>query len=188
MKIGIYGGTFDPIHNGHLILAQDAIEFLNVDRIIFMPNVISPHKEETTPAPKELRYSMVEAAVADEPRFEVSDWEIQRQPPSYSIDMVLHLMERFADSEFFFLIGEDNLAQLHTWRRVEELHKLVTFVVFTRGMSDTVHPYVTIKRRIDISASEIRLRVAQGQSIRYFVPESVLTIIEENKLYREVVT
>jgi nicotinate-nucleotide adenylyltransferase len=185
VKIGIYGGTFDPIHNGHLILGRDAIEYLELDRLMFVPNLLSPHKQGSEPAPQRLRYQMVAAALAPEPAFEASDWEIQRRPPSYTIDTVLHIKEQFGDCDLFYLVGEDNLTELHTWRRIDELLQLVTFVVLSRGTSDAVHPYITLKRRIDISATEIRQRVAQGKSVRYFVPDPVLTIIQENKLYQE---
>ena len=185
MKLGFYGGTFDPIHNGHLILARDAVEALGLDRLYFIPNAISPHKLESEPAPAPLRAEMVRAAIADEPRFDIEEAEVNRPGVSYAIDTILALKERFGqETEFFYLIGEDNVAELPTWRRVDELHHLVTFAVLCRHETTAPFPYVTLKRRIDISATEIRNRIANGRSIRYFVPDPVYDLIIRHNLYR----
>jgi len=186
MKIGIMGGTFDPIHNGHLILGRDAREALDLHRLIFIPNHISPHKLAAVPAPPELRTAMVRVAVEPEPGFEIDEIEILRGGPSFAIDTVLHLRSLHPGADLFYLIGEDNLAELHTWRRVDELHRLVQFVVMARGDPSAPHPYITLhQRRVDISATEIRSRIATGLSIRYLVPEKVREIIEKHQLYRE---
>ncbi|SRR5581483_4227558 len=184
MRIGIYGGTFDPIHVGHLILARDAIEYLELNRVIFIPNTISPHKQHRTTAPANVRAEMVAAAIEHEPDFEMDDSELKRGGTSYTIDTVLLLKERFPDSDLFLLIGEDNLRELHTWRRIEELKLLSQFVVLNRSEEKTPHPFITLQRRIDISATEIRERIARGASIRYLVPDKVLAIIEREKLYQ----
>lgn len=185
MKVGLYGGTFDPIHHGHLILAREALETLGLDRIVFIPNTISPHKTDYVAAPAEQRHAMVAAAIAGEPGFAVDDHEIRRDGISYTIDTLLHFKERWPDAEFFYLIGKDNLRELHTWRRIDEITLLAQLVVLSRSEPDAVHPYLTLSRRVDVSATEIRARVANGKSIRYLVPESVRTIIEQNQLYRE---
>lgn len=185
MKIGIYGGTFDPIHHGHLILARDAVESLGLERVIFVPNVISPHKPSSVPTPAEVRHEMVRAATAPEPDFAVDEAELQRLGPSYTIDTVLELKEKHPDAELFYLIGHDNVPELRTWRRIEDLALLVRFVVLNRADETTVHPYLTLKRRVDLSATEIRARRRRGQSIRYFVPSSVLAIIEQYNLYMD---
>jgi nicotinate-nucleotide adenylyltransferase len=185
MRIGIYGGTFDPIHLGHLILARDAIEYLELNRLIFIPNTISPHKQHRASAPPEIRREMVAAAIAHELCFAMDDSEVARGGTSYTIDTVLQMKERFADADLFCLIGEDNVPELHTWRRIDELQRLVQFVVLNRTEEKTPHPFVTLQRRIDISATEIRSRVARGESIRYLVPDKVLKIIEREKLYKE---
>lgn len=192
MRIGIFGGTFDPIHHGHLILARDAIDALELQRLIFIPNTLSPHKQQRRqPAPALARCEMVAAAIANEPRFELDDCELRRGGASYTIDTILPLRERWPDADLFYLIGEDNIAELHTWRRIEELLRLVQFVVMARSSNPNepaAHAFITLhQRRIDISATEIRRRVAQGESIRYLVPENVRAIIERENLYKEII-
>ena len=185
MKLGFYGGTFDPIHHGHLILAREAVETLGLDRLYFIPNAISPHKTGTLPAPAQLRAEMIRAAIENEPRFDMDDIECTRPGISYTIDTLLELRERFgAKAKFFYLLGEDNIAALSTWRRADELHHLATFVVLCRSERVTPLPYLTLQRRIDISATEIRKRIANGQSIRYLVPDKVHDLIIQNSLYR----
>ena len=186
MKIGIYGGTFDPIHNGHLILGRDAVEKLGLDELLFIPNASSPHRQHETPASGEMRYQMILAAIADEPCFVADDMEIKRGGVSYSIDTILALKKRYPeDAEILYMIGQDNVEELHTWHRIDELKRLVHFVVFTRGSRDSAHLLLKLERRVDISATEIRSRVAKGKSIRYLVPDAVLQMINENQLYQE---
>jgi nicotinate-nucleotide adenylyltransferase len=187
MRIGIMGGTFDPIHQGHLILARDAREELDLNRLILVPNHQSPHKLARFAAPAAVRAAMVHAAIEDEEGLEMDDIETRRGGTSYTIDTVLHLRTLHPEAEFFYLIGEDNLAALHTWRRIDELERLVQWVVMARGTDGPPHPYITLRqRRVDISSTDIRERVAKGQSIRYLVPDKVLQIIENHQLYREV--
>ena len=185
MKLGFYGGTFDPIHNGHLILARDAVEALSLDRLYFIPNTISPHKHHTEPTPAALRAEMVRAAIEGEPQFELDETELNRPGLSYTIDTILEMRERFGpDTQFYYLLGQDNVAALSSWRRVDELHHLVTFVVLSRSELEAPLPYQTLQRRIDISATEIRKRIANGQSIRYLVPDKVHDLITRHKIYR----
>ena len=185
MKLGFYGGTFDPIHFGHLILARDAVESLELDRLYFIPNALSPHKLRAEAAPAKLRAEMLRAAIEDEPRFDMDELELERTGVSYTIDTILAMRERFGpDTQFFYLIGQDNVKDLPTWRRIDELHHLVTFVVLTRGKEQAAFPYVTLHRRIDISASEVRNRIAKRLSIRYLVPDKVHDLIIRHSLYR----
>ena len=185
MKLGFYGGTFDPIHHGHLILAREAVETLGLDRLFFIPNAVSPHKTTLLPAPAQLRSEMIRAAIENEPRFDMDDLELTRSGISYTIDTLLTLRERFGPKAmFFYLIGEDNVPSLATWRRIDELRHMATFVVLCRSEHPTPLPYVTLQRRVDISATEIRKRIANGQSIRYLVPDKVHDIIIQNSLYR----
>jgi nicotinate-nucleotide adenylyltransferase len=190
MRIGIMGGTFDPIHHGHLILARDAFEALDLHKIIFVPNHLSPHKmgaSSAATAPAELRAGMVRAAIEGEPGFEIDEVELHRGGTSYTIDTLLHLRTIYPEDDLFYLVGEDNLPELHTWRRVDEILILVQLVVMARGDGGSPHPYITLpQRRVDISATDIRARIAKGQSIRYLVPDKVRTMIENHQLYREV--
>jgi nicotinate-nucleotide adenylyltransferase len=187
MRLALYGGTFDPVHNGHLILARDALEELQVDRVVFIPANLSPHKLATSPAPAALRREMLAAAIADEPGFTLDDSELQLSGPSFTIDTVERVRAAYPASQIYYLIGADNVRDLHTWRRIDDLRRLVEFVVFGRGdgSSQAGNAFRTLNRRIDISATEIRRRVACGASIRYLVPEPVRSIITTNQLYQD---
>ena len=188
-RIGIYGGTFDPVHHGHLILARDAVEQLGLSRMIFVPAARSPHKLERAPgAPGEVRLEMLRAAVAGEDRFEVDPCELGRAGPSYTVDTILSLRGRLPESALHYLIGADNVPELHTWHRIDELRALVTFVVFHRRLPDASGPVAgslpELDRVLDLSSTEIRNRVASGRSIRYLVPELVAAVIDARGLYR----
>jgi len=184
-KIAIYGGTFDPVHHAHLILARQAIETLDLDKVMLVPAAISPLKKAAPVASGEVRLRMLRAAIKGEPEFEVDDCELLRPPPSYTIDTVAEIRRRECDASIYCLIGEDNIEQLPRWHRFAELEKIVRFVVLDRSGRQPSHSYQLIHRRIDISATEIRRRVAQKESIRYLVPDSVREIIHREKLYRE---
>jgi nicotinate-nucleotide adenylyltransferase len=184
-KIAIYGGTFDPIHHAHLILARDALEKLDLDEVLFVPAAISPLKKTAPVASGELRLAMLRAAVKSEPRFSVDDCELRRPPPSYTIDTIEEVRRRNGDAIICCLIGEDNVASLTKWHRFAELEKIVDFVVLDRTGQPPTHPYPVIDRKIDISATEIRKRVASGRSIGYLVPPAVEKIIRREKLYLE---
>ena len=184
-RIAIYGGTFDPVHHAHLILAREAIETLGLEKVILVPASISPLKKAAPVASGEVRLAMLRAAIKGEPGFEVDECELRRRPPSYTIDTVEEIRRRESAAAIYCLIGEDNVEQLPLWHRFAELDKMVQFVVLDRSGKQPSHPYEVILRRIDISATEIRRRVAQNESIRYLVPESVEEIIQREKLYRE---
>jgi len=185
MRIAIYGGTFDPVHHGHLILAREAIETLRLQKVIFVPAAVSPFKKSAPFASGEIRLSMLRAATKDEVGVAVEDCELRRPPPSYMIDTIEDVQRREPDAEIYCLIGEDNVAELARWHRFAELEKIVRFVVLDRTGRPANYSYEIIRRRIDISATEIRNRVASGQSIRYFVPQAVEEIIRREKLYQE---
>ncbi len=197
-RIGIYGGSFDPVHTGHLLLGRDAVESLALTRLIFVPAAISPHKLDRSPnAPGALRLQMLHAAISGEERFAVAESELHRPGPSFTIDTILALRASLpADSKLFYLIGEDNVPKLHTWHRIDALRRLVQFVVFRRegkaaGPEDAAMPigdFPVLERRVDVSSTEIRLRVAAGRSIRYFVPEAVAAVIDAHGLYRPPIT
>lgn len=187
MRLALYGGTFDPIHHGHLLLARDALEALEVDRVVFIPAGLSPHKLSTAPAPAEFRLEMLAAALADEPRFTLDDSELSRPGPSFAIDTVERLHALHPEAKLHYLIGADNVPELHTWRRIDDLRALAEFVVFGRGKDGAAESggFRVLPRRIDISATEIRQRVAQGASIRYLVPDAVRSIIAAQHLYQD---
>jgi nicotinate-nucleotide adenylyltransferase len=184
-KIGIYGGTFDPVHHGHLILAREAIETFDLEKVVLIPAASSPFKKSAPIANGEVRLAMLRAATKDDPQFEVNECELRRPPPSYTIDTIEEIRRHEPEAGIYCLIGEDNVERLPQWHRFAELEKLVRFVVLDRRGKQPTHSYPSIQRLIDVSATEIRQRVAQNQSIRYLVPESVEQIIQHEKLYRE---
>lgn len=184
MKVGIYGGSFDPIHFGHLILAREALESLELDEVRFIPAAVSPHKRGAPPAPAATRAEMVRAAIAGEPGFAFDDCEMRRDGVSFTIDTVRDLLRRLPGAELFYFIGDDNLAELDTWKEIDALRANVRFVVFSRLDPDPASPFPVIRRVIDISSTEVRNRVAAGRSIRYLVPEIVREITEAHRLYR----
>lgn len=187
-RIGLFGGTFDPVHHGHLILGREAIEQLGLDRLILVPAARSPFKDRSALAPARVRLEMLREAIAGEEGIEADPIELDRPPPSYTIDTVLAVRAREPGADIHLLIGEDHLSALADWRRFDELRALVRFVVFARGPEGGgSHPFASaaVHRRIDISSTQIRVRVAEGRSIRYLVPEAVRRIIERNGLYLE---
>jgi nicotinate-nucleotide adenylyltransferase len=184
-KIGIYGGTFDPIHHGHLILAREAVEVLGLEKVIFVPARVSPHKQRAPVASAEMRLSILQVAIAGESHFSVDDRELRRPPPSYTIDTIQEIRQDASDCEIYCFVGEDNVPSLPSWHRFDELKKMVRFVVLDRSGTESVHGYPVVQRKIDISASEIRKRVASVRSIRYLVPREVEEIILRHHLYRE---
>ncbi len=184
-KIGIYGGTFDPVHHAHLILAREALEQLELSEVIIVPAAISPHKLNARPTPAAIRLEMLQTAIAGEPRFRIDDQELRREPPSFTIDTIEAMPRAEPERELFYFLGSDNLPRLHTWHRFEELRKLVTFVVLDRGIGAAAGDWLVIRRQIDVSSTEIRNRVATGRSIQYLVPTGVAEIIKRHQLYRE---
>ncbi len=184
-RIGVYGGTFDPIHLGHLILARVALETFGFEKIVFIPAAGSPHKRDRRLSAPDIRYAMLRAAIQGEPGLDLDDIELRRPPPSYTVDTMEAMRDREPGAEWFYLVGEDNLPRLTTWHRFGDLEKLVRFVILERSGVRTEHPYATVRKYVDISATEIRNRVATGRSIRYLVPPPVEKIIRDEQLYRE---
>ncbi|MBS0657135.1 MAG: nicotinate (nicotinamide) nucleotide adenylyltransferase [Verrucomicrobia bacterium] len=188
-RIGLYGGTFDPVHHGHLILARDAIEHLSLDQLRFIPARVSPHRLHEPPrVDARHRVEMLRLAIASDARFVLDEYELQRQEPSFTIDTVEHIQAAHPQARLYLLLGADQLARFHTWHRFEELRSVITFVVFNRavGAEDLLGAaYPTLGRRVDISSTELRKRVASGRSIRYLVPDAVADYIGHHQLYRE---
>lgn len=185
-RVGLFGGTFDPIHFGHLILAEAALQALRLDRILFLPAGISPFKTSAPPvAPPELRLRMIRAAIAAEPRFSWDDREIRRQGPSYAVDTVRELLLDHPGVRFVYLIGADHLKDLPKWHEIDELRNLVDFAVLDRGNALQTEScgFPVVRRRIDLSSTEIREFVARGLSIRFMVPEGVYTTVMSSRAY-----
>lgn len=189
-KVGILGGTFDPPHYGHLVLAEQVLDQTQVNEIWFMPTNVPPHKKNEGMATKEQRLTMAELAIEDQERFFVSDVEFERSGPSYTIDTITKLQRAYPDDTFFFIIGGDMVNQLEDWYKIEQLKKLVTFIVAERPNDPLSHEqkmnpafiYVTIPQ-LDLSSSTIRERVKLNQSIRYLLPENVRVFVKEHGLY-----
>lgn len=189
MRIGIFGGTFDPPHVGHLLVASDVHAALELDRLILVPSADPPHKQGRVVATAEQRLEMTRAAVRGDPRFEVDDVELRRSGASYSVDTLREMRERHAGAELFFVIGVDQMREMHSWREPHEVARLACLSVVTRDgdAPDEGGPFphrLVHVTRIDLSATDIRRRVREGASIRYFVPEGVREIIEREGLYR----
>lgn len=185
MKIGLYGGTFDPVHHGHLILGREARERLKLDKVVFLPAKISPFKLSSKPAPAELRARLLEAALREEPGLEWDPCELEREKPSYTIDTIHKMQIRYPSAELFYFIGDDHLAGLPDWKNYSELRRHVRFVVFSRGTLPLATPFPVIERRVDISATDIRNRIEQGLSVRYLLPEVVREILLHSECYRK---
>ena len=188
MRLGVFGGTFDPPHLGHLIVASDIYAELELDRLVFVPAAAPPHKRGRVHASAERRLEMVRAAVAADPRFTVDDLELQREGESYSVDTLREFRAREPDAELFFIIGVDQLREIDSWRQPEEVARLATLVVVSREGDeadlDMAFPVRAVSvTRIDLSATRIRERVERREPIRYLVPDEVREIIEREKLY-----
>jgi len=153
--------------------------------VIFIPARVSPLRKTAPIASDEIRLLMIQAAIEKEPGFAVDDCELRRPPPSYTIDTVEQIRRLKDDATIYCLIGEDNVGNLTKWRRFSDLEKMARFVVLDRTTQQPSHVYPVIRRKIEISATELRKRVATGRSIRYFVPSAVEEIIRREKLYLE---
>ncbi|HNV23596.1 MAG TPA: nicotinate-nucleotide adenylyltransferase [Candidatus Omnitrophota bacterium] len=188
-RIGILGGTFNPIHLGHLAIAQWAYEKLKLDKVIFVPSYFPPHKTTRGVVEAKHRFEMVKLAIEDNSYFEISDFEIQKKGKSYSIDTVRYFRHHFPKpTKFYFLIGEDAYKTLSTWRNIEELLGITQFVVmnrpgFQRNPSAIPVRFLTMLG-IDVSSSYIRKCLASSKSVKYFLPEKVLRYIKEHQLYQ----
>lgn len=184
-KIGILGGTFNPPHIGHLIMANEVLHALDLDEIRFMPNNLPPHKE-TTGATNEQRLHMVRLAIEGHPNFHVEPFEIEEGGISYTVGTMKKMTLREPDAKFYFIIGGDSVQNLHTWYRIEELIKYVQLVGVKRPGTHAIatYPVQMIETpAIDLSSSLLRQRFQDGQSVRYLVPSSVEAYIREEGLY-----
>ena len=201
MRIGIMGGTFDPIHVGHLIVAECVADELRLDSVLFVPCFRPPHKGAGALSPPRRRYRMVELAVEGNPRFAAEPAEIERGGISYSVDTIKALRARYPrGTRLYFIIGADSLHEIHTWREYRRILSICTVVtagrpgfdregwtptegLFSDGAVESLRRHFVRSPLIEVSATEIRRRKREGKSIRYLVPERVERYIERHGLY-----
>lgn len=190
MRLGLYGGSFDPVHRGHLLVARAAMEELSLDRLIFIPAAQSPFKPGIAPAPAAFRARLLRLALAGEPRYEVSTTEINRGGVSYSIDTVREFAAQFPEADLHWLIGADHVATLPLWRESAALAERVRFVVIPRP---GIHPpgleapFRLVPLRgwpLAVSSSEIRERAAAGLPVQHLVPDAVAEALRLETPYR----
>ncbi|MFH0876683.1 MAG: nicotinate-nucleotide adenylyltransferase [Candidatus Omnitrophota bacterium] len=188
MKIGILGGTFDPIHYGHLILGEQVLCQLRLDKVILVPAFKSPNKQRARNCSATHRFNMAKLAVADNPHFAVSDIEIKRSGTSYTVDTVRQIKALCPAARLFLLGGSDLVSELPSWKKIDEILKMAKFVLAKRpgyGKRLSGKNFLKINvAQVDISSSLIRDLVRHGRSIRYLTPAAVVKYIEKNKLYR----
>jgi nicotinate-nucleotide adenylyltransferase len=186
--IGVLGGTFDPPHIGHLILAQSAYEELRLDKVVFVPAAIQPHKMNKISSPAEIRYRMLQLAIAEDSRFQISDIEISRPGISYTIDTLTKLRQIYVDARLYLLIGADNIADIATWKDPEKIFTLCEVAAALRPEFVPSGPYadhvlVFDMPAVQVSSTLIRKKVQEGLSIKYLVPPGVEEYVRQNRLY-----
>lgn len=195
MKIAVFGGTFDPVHIAHLIIANAVQNELSLDRLFFVPGAIPPHKRFREISSAQHRLNMLNLAIGDDPVFELCDYEIRRGGISYTIETLKYFADKYhLDREnLFLLIGLDNLLDFHNWKQPEEIIKICTLIVADRVVDDQQQPpkfgtdnilYLDLPL-LEISSSQIRHRIRQRKSIKYFVPAEIEEYILSNHLYRD---
>ena len=196
MRLGIFGGAFDPVHNGHLLLAEQCCEQCQLDEVWFVPTKIPPHKDADSLSPDEDRVEMLKLATAGRSEFVVSEIELKREEVSWTVDTLRQLHDERPDDELFLLIGADSLRDFPNWKEPEAIAELASVIAVNRGeasideltaglspkLSDSVQ-LVTMPG-ISISATDLRQRVSEGKSIRYLVPRSVEEFIQSRALFR----
>lgn len=188
-RIGIFGGTFDPIHNGHLAMAQIAREEMQLNRIVFVPSHFPPHKSSKGVVPAVDRLKMVKLAIQGNAYFRVTDFEVNRSGRSYSIDTLKHFQNKFKKSRLYFIIGGDAYAILNKWKSIKSILKIAEFIVVNRPgymqKSGLIKCHHVIMPGIDISSSYVRQRLKEKKEVRYWVPGPVADYIKKNKLYQK---
>lgn len=187
-RVGLYGGTFNPIHTSHLIVADQVGNTLGLDEVLFLPDVIPPHVDQKGAIDPGLRIDMIQLAIEGNPLFGIELAEVKRGGISYTFDTVAQLKQAHPENDYYFIIGGDMVEYLPKWHRIDELAKMVTFVGVRRPgyQPKSKYPVIWVDAPlIDISSTDIRHRVQCGQSIRYLVPEKVATFIKEHRLYLE---
>lgn len=197
-NIGIMGGTFNPIHIGHLIAAQEVLKRMNMDRIIFIPTGNPPHKKKGEVIPSSDRYEMVKLAVKRNEGFEVSDIEIKRAGQTYTYDTLKELHNIYYETQFYFIIGFDTLKEIDTWKKVNDVCNMTNFIVVNRGnTTKEIKEEILFKEKkygcefilveipdIDVSSTDIRDRIKNNKSIKYLVTDDVEEYIKQKGLYK----
>lgn len=188
-RIGIFGGSFHPPHNGHLLIAQEALAAFSLDQVVWLPASKPPHKQLESGVSDEDRIELVKAAIRNNGQFSLSLIEFEREGPSYTIDTMRQLIREEPDNQYYFIIGGDMVDSLASWRSIDELSELVTFI----GINRTGHPLNTKDLSygvqmlevplFDVSSTEIRNRVSEGKNTKYLIPEEVRKLIEVKGLY-----
>lgn len=198
-KTGIMGGTFNPIHNGHLLLAQLAMEYCGLDEVLFMPSGNSYMKDNGEILDGKTRIAMAALAIEDNPGFALSTMETEREGATYTCDTLQELTRAHPEIQYYFIVGADNLFSIEKWWKTEEILSDCILVAAARGeksereligkaeeLTQKYHAQVILlpEKRYDISSTEIRRRLENGESVRYMVPDKVLAYIEKHQLYR----
>lgn len=191
MKIGYIGGSFDPVHFGHLIAAQDAYEQYGLDRVVFVPASQAPLKPQDVQTGAEDRMAMLKAATGWDARFDVSDYELRKGGVSYTIDSVRHFRALHPDDELYWIIGGDQLPKMHLWKDITELADLIEFIFLERpghpAKTTSGIPGLRLNRcdghLIEISSTELRERIRRGLSLEYFIPHKAIVYIQDKGLY-----
>ena len=202
MRVGLFGGSFDPIHRGHIAPVKEAMQTLHLDRVVYLPTAEPPHKPGRQFAPAYCRYAMVELALLEEPDLEVSPFELTPERPAYTIDSLLYFRSLYPDSELFLIIGGDSFAELETWRAWDQIVEVARLAVLVRPESTAgdlrrrlSRPLATLAEServhfidnspVDVSATELRQRLAEGEDVPAdVVPDLVLKYIRKYSLYR----
>lgn len=195
-KVGLFGGTFDPIHFGHLNLAAQLKQIHHLDEVWFVPTSLSPFKTDTPPIRASHRLKMLEIALEGREGFSIWEHEIHSKGPSYTVETVLAAMRQFPDNQFFLLLGEDALLRYHLWNRHKQLLDLIPFLIGARPEEDVIQALkageyereklkegVTPIQEISVSSTDVRLRLKKKLNCDHLVPRKVLDYIYENQLY-----
>lgn len=198
-KVGILGGTFDPIHFGHLFIAENARKCFELDKVVFIPTGVPPHKVLVNVSDKTHRYNMAQLAMKGNPNFEVSDFEVAKEEISYTVDTMTALKQLYKDTDFYYIVGADSLYEIVNWKSFRKLAKIIKIVSINRMTNKFVDVEEVAKSIsenynmeihtlempiIEISSTEIRRRVKEDLPIKYMLPENVERYIKKHKLYK----
>lgn len=197
MKIGLYGGTFDPIHIGHLIVMENTLNYMNLDKIIVLPSANPPHKQNKKKTATPIRVEMVKEAIKDNDKLVLSTFESDDESVVYTHQTLNHFKEKYPEDEFYYIMGEDSLMSIDSWVNYDKILK-DRLIVFTRTSTNPDSPlvkkveelkkdngrvYLINNLNVNISSTLVRSLVKENKSIKYLVPEPVIKIIKEHKLY-----